>query len=80
MSGDGYRTGGLEGALLPCNDGGGGPMKNRQLYEYWEAGYHDGRDGLPPLRWMKNSWPEDGRESYYAGHAAGLDAVPRKNV
>ena len=70
MSGEGTRTGGLDGALLPANDGDGRPLTQRQRFEYWEVGRRDALDGLPPLRWMKQSWPEDGREAYYEGHAA----------
>lgn len=75
MSGDGVRTGGIDGVLLPANDGDGRPMSDHQLFDYWEAGYRDGQDGLPPLRWMKQSWPEDGRDAYNRGHEAGRTAT-----
>jgi hypothetical protein len=74
MSGNGVRSGGIGGETLPANDGDGRPLSRRQRFEYWETGYRDGRDGLPPLRWMKQSWPEDGRDAYYEGHETGRKA------
>jgi hypothetical protein len=50
----------------------GRPLAKHQRFEYWAVGFDDGREGLPPLRWMKQSWPEDGRDAYYEGHKAGF--------
>lgn len=68
----GERRGGIGGEVLPANEllGDGRPLSLRRRFAYWEAGYRDGSDGLPPLRWMKRSWPEDGRDAYYEGRAA----------
>lgn len=48
----------------------GRPLYNHQLFEYWYRGYDDGRNGLPALGWMKQSWPEDGYLAYLHGHEA----------
>lgn len=50
---------------------GGGPAANRELFEYWLLGLDDARIGLPPLRWLKQGWPEDGRDAYLEGHVVG---------
>lgn len=56
---------------LPRNDGDERPLDKRQHFEYWYVGYCDGREGLPPLGWMKQGWPEDGYEAYLLGHEKG---------
>lgn len=47
------------------------------LFQYWYLGRQDALDGLPALRWMKNSWPEDCRDAYYRGHESvtGINLV-----